>query len=177
MKSLNPLTGDFFALSLTPGRTFLSVLRPDLSQFSILPSKKLVFSVLRNTIHRSPLPPRFSKELPKKPYTHHDYQDEFLQIIANQVFQKNLTELKNSNFYSIMCDDEYTDISNNEQLLLYVHWVDDNLEAHENFLGFYQITNIKSGTIVSTIKDALIKIKIQPKALESIVIVTHRFYQ
>ena len=56
--SLIPLSGDFFAVFPTSGRTFLSVLRPDLSQFSILRSKKCAFcSVLRNTIYRPPPSP------------------------------------------------------------------------------------------------------------------------
>ena len=91
--------------------------------------------------------------------SHHDYQGELRQIMANHVLQKNLTEVKNSNFYSIMCG-EYTGISNKEQLLICVCWVHDNLEAHEDFLGFYQITIIKSDTAVSTIRDALIRFKL-----------------
>ena len=79
--------------------------------------------------------------------------------MANQVLREKLTVVKNSNFYSVMCD-EYTDISNKEQLAICVRWVDDNLKAHEDFLGFYQITNIKRDTIVSTIKDALIRFKL-----------------
>ena len=79
--------------------------------------------------------------------------------MANQVLRKKLTEVKNSNFYSIMCD-EYTDTSNKEQLSICVHWVDDNLEAQEDFLRFYQITNIKSDAIVSTIRDALVRFKL-----------------
>ena len=58
-----------------------------------------------------------------------------------------------------MCD-EYTDTSNKEQLSICVRRVDDNLEAHENFLGFCQITKTKTDTIVSTIKDALIRFKL-----------------
>jgi hypothetical protein len=100
-----------------------------------------------------------SKESSKKRYTHHDYQDELLQIMANQVLRKKLREVKKSNFYAIMCD-EYTDISNKEQLSICVRWVDDNLEAHEDFLGYYQIPNIKSDTIVSAIKDALTRFEL-----------------
>ena len=80
--------------------------------------------------------------------------------MANQVLRKNRgEEVKSSNFYSIMCH-EYTDISNKEQLSICVFWFDNNLEAHEDFLGFYQITDIKSDTIVSTIKDFLIRFKL-----------------
>ena len=100
-----------------------------------------------------------SKDSSTRRYTHHDYQDELLQIMANQVVRKKLTEVKKSNYYAIMCD-EYTDLSNEEQLSICVRWVDDNLEAHEDFLGYYQIHNIKSNTIVSAIKDALVRFEL-----------------
>ena len=44
--------------------------------------------------------------------------------------------------------------------MICARWVDDNFEAQEDFLGFYQITKIKSDTIVSTIKNALIRFKL-----------------
>ena len=43
--------------------------------------------------------------------------------------------------------DEYTDVSNKEQLIICLRWVDDYLESHEDFMGFYEITNIK-GTLM-----------------------------
>lgn len=47
--------------------------------------------------------------------------------------------------------DEYTDLSNKEQLTLSLRWVDDDLQAHEDFLGFYHIPNINFDTIVAVI--------------------------
>ena len=57
-------------------------------------------------------------------------------------------------FYSIMCD-EGTDCSNLEHLSTRI--VDDELEVHEDFLGFYEIENIKSDTIVFAINDVLLR--------------------
>ena len=51
---------------------------------------------------------------------------------------------------------EYTDISNKEQLTICVRWVDK--EAHEDFLGFYNVPDIGAETIVSAIKDVLLKL-------------------
>ena len=84
----------------------------------------------------------------KKSYTHHDFQNELLQVMENQVLRKKIADVRNSNFYAIMCD-EYTDISNKEQLSICVRWVDSILEAHEDFLGYYKIR----GTIVSAINN------------------------
>ena len=53
-----------------------------------------------------------------------------------------------------MCD-EYTDISNKQQLSMCVRWIDDSLDPHEDYLGFYELANIVSDTIVSAIKDSL----------------------
>ena len=89
-----------------------------------------------------------------KKYTHHDYQDELLEIMGNQVLRRKLYNINNSKMFSLMSD-EYTDISNKQQLSLCTRWVDDDLNACEDFLGFYEIPNIKSQTIVTCIKDAL----------------------
>lgn len=49
--------------------------------------------------------------------------------------------------------DECTDVSNREQLVICIRWVDLNLEAHEEFIGLYKVDNIKADTIVGGIRD------------------------
>ena len=39
---------------------------------------------------------------------------------------------------------------------LVLRWVDDNLIAHEDFIGSYETPSVKANVIVSTITDALI---------------------
>ena len=53
-----------------------------------------------------------------------------------------------------MCD-EYPDASNKQQLSICVGWIDDSLNPHEDFLGFYEFPNMASDTIASAIKDSL----------------------
>ncbi len=89
-------------------------------------------------------------------YTHTDFQNELLSIMANQVVSKKLDAVRKNGFFAIMCD-EYTDISNKEQLSFCVRLVDSGLKINEDFLGFYEIDNIESNTIVATIKDALLR--------------------
>ena len=36
-----------------------------------------------------------------------------------------------------------------------VRWIDDSLNPHEDFLGFYEFPNVACDTIVSAIKDSL----------------------
>jgi len=56
-----------------------------------------------------------------------------------------------------MCD-EYTDISNKEQLTICNRWVDKELEAHGDFLSIYNVPNFGAETIVSAIKYVLLKL-------------------
>jgi len=78
--------------------------------------------------------------------------------MANHVTRDLVSEISSS-FFSIICD-EYTDISNKEQLTICIRWVDRELEAHEDFLGFYNIPDIGAETIVTAIKDVLLKLQL-----------------
>ena len=62
--------------------------------------------------------------------------------------------------YVSIIADEYIDLSNKEHLTLCLRWIDDDFEAHEDFLGFYQIPNINADTIVSVIKDILLRLQL-----------------
>ncbi len=56
-----------------------------------------------------------------------------------------------------MCD-ECTDSSNREQLVLCICWIDHgNLEPQEDVIGMYQIDDISAHTIVSVIRDMLVR--------------------
>ena len=89
-------------------------------------------------------------------YTHNDIQNELLVLMAQHVIWEKLTEIKKNNFVAIMAE-EYTDTDNLEQLSICLRTVSDNLEIQEDFLGFYELTNIKSNTIVHAIKDILLR--------------------
>jgi len=89
-------------------------------------------------------------------YTHHNMQNELLDIMASQVLREKLSAIRERKFFSLIAD-EGTDISNIEQLSLCIRSVDDNFEVSEDFVGFYELSNIKSETIVNSIKDILIR--------------------
>ena len=78
--------------------------------------------------------------------------------MANQI-TRDITANFQNNFYSIICD-EYTGISNKEQLSLCIRWVNKFLVAHEEFLGFYEVPNIKSETLVKIIKDIFLRFQL-----------------
>ena len=56
--------------------------------------------------------------------------------------------------------DEYTDVSNKEQLTICIRWIDKSLEVHQDFLGFFNIPDTGAATIVSVIKAVLLKLQI-----------------
>lgn len=64
-------------------------------------------------------------------YVSHDLQNEVISIMANQLHRDLVRDISNS-FFSIITD-EYTDVSNNEQLVICLRWIDQNIDAHEDF--------------------------------------------
>ena len=88
-------------------------------------------------------------------YTSHDIQNEILSLMAHEIVRDLSDEIREM-FFATICD-ECTDVSNKEQLTICLRWVDDYLESHEHFMGFCELTNIKSETIVAAIKDALLR--------------------
>jgi len=62
--------------------------------------------------------------------------------MTNQVLRTKIADVNYSNFFSIICD-EYTDVSNKEQLSFYVRWVDSILNAREDFLDIMSFQTLK----------------------------------
>ena len=63
------------------------------------------------------------------------------------------------NIFSIIAD-EYTDISNKEQLKLCFQWTNDSVEINEDFLDYYNIPNVNSDTTDSVIKDTFARLQL-----------------
>ena len=59
--------------------------------------------------------------------------------------------------------DETTDKANKEQVVFIIWWVDDNLVAHEEFIGLYQTASITSEALVCLIKDVLMRMNLKLK--------------
>ena len=79
-------------------------------------------------------------------------------LMANQIIHDRTANMR-SNFYSIIRD-EYTGMSNKEQLSFCIHWVDKFLVEHEKFLGFYEVLNIKSETLDKILKDTILRFQL-----------------
>ena len=72
---------------------------------------------------------------------------------------RDLSDEVRSTFFATICD-EYTDVSNKEQLAICLRWVDDYFESPEDFFGFYELKDIKSDTIVAATRDVLLRTQI-----------------
>ena len=68
--------------------------------------------------------------------------------------------IEKNRYFAIMAD-EYTDKSKKEELSFCVITVADSLKPAEQFLGFYELENFKSDTIVRIIKDKMARLNIQ----------------
>ena len=55
--------------------------------------------------------------------------------------------------------DKTADISNTEQLVISIRWVDEELEVHKEFIGVHPIDSAKFGTIFNVLKVGLNLIK------------------
>ena len=82
-------------------------------------------------------------------------QNEILSLMANNVILKVVSNIGSKHFSSIA--DEYTDISNKEQLTFCFWWIDEDPNAHEEFLAFYQIKNTESNASSSALLDILVR--------------------
>ena len=86
-------------------------------------------------------------------------QNEMLKVMALRVLREIAARIRDVDFYCIMVD-EATDVSNVSQLVLCIRWVDDELSPHEEFIGLHSLDTTNAETIVSVIKDILIRMNI-----------------
>ena len=89
-------------------------------------------------------------------YTSGEAQNELLKVMAHQVLRKIIGRLQSSDFFTVMAD-ETTDISNREQLVICLRWVDNDLDVHEEFVGLHVVDSIDANMLVAVIKDVLLR--------------------
>ena len=105
---------------------------------------------------------RFDKKSHLEPdqhkYIHNDIQNELIELMVKYVFEKKLESIRSSKPFVII-GDQYTDISNKELLSVCLRWVKAP-RVHEDFLGYFELLETKSDTIVPAIKDSLIRMQL-----------------
>ena len=62
-------------------------------------------------------------------YCCHQIQNELLDVMANTITRNIANKIIEAKYFSLMAD-EVTDVSNREQVVVCMHWVDGELEPH-----------------------------------------------
>ena len=101
---------------------------------------------------------RLDKEDHLEPGQRKYMHNELIEFMAKQVLAKKIESIRSSEFFGIIAD-EYTYISKKELLSMCFPWIKD-LRVHEDFVGYYELPDIKSDTIVTVIKDSLIRMQL-----------------
>ena len=86
-------------------------------------------------------------------------QNELLEIMAMTILKKLANNLAGRQF--VIMVDETTDISNTEQLVLCLRYVDDQLNSHEEFIGLHSLESTTALSITYTIEDILVRLSLQ----------------
>ncbi|XP_052268522.1 zinc finger MYM-type protein 1-like [Dreissena polymorpha] len=79
--------------------------------------------------------------------------------MAIHIIHKVASNIKTNEFYTIIAD-EKTDKSNREQVVLVFRHVDEDLNVHEDFVGFHQVHSIDATTMTSVIEDTLLRMNL-----------------
>ena len=87
-------------------------------------------------------------------YTSPDIQNEILEVMARCVLCEISKNIQNAAFFTVMAD-ETADVSNKEQLVVCIRWVNENFVAHEDFIGMYPMERTTADHIVAALKNAL----------------------
>lgn len=98
-------------------------------------------------------------------YLSADIQNEILKIMAFHILRNVSSSVRSSKLCTIMVD-ETTHISNKEQFVLCLRWVDAVLESHEKFIGLYKVESIKSETLLQVLHDVLLRLNFSISSLQ-----------
>ena len=97
-------------------------------------------------------------------YCSPDIQNEMIKLMGLQILRDITINLQQSPFLSIMAD-ETTDKSNQEQVTLFLRWVSDDLQVHEEFLGLYHVDRIDAATVTTVVQDVFVRLNISMERL------------
>ena len=95
-------------------------------------------------------------------YLSPDIQNELIQLMLLSILRSIARSVQGARYFAVMAD-ECVDVSNHEQLVICLRWVDHCLDVHEDFLGLYHIADTSADAITSAIKDCLVRMNVQWK--------------
>ena len=95
-------------------------------------------------------------------YTSHEIQNELLSIMSLQDIREIASQIQSAPYFTVMID-KATVLTNVEQVVLVICSVNDNLTVTEDFIGLYKNESIESSSLVSIIKDVLLRMNLKLK--------------
>ena len=93
-------------------------------------------------------------------YVHSTMQNDMMKVMALQVLRDIAGSLHDADFFSMM-GDEATDTKNVIQLVVCLRWVDENLDAHDEFIGLKKMATTDAESIVEALKEVLRDMSLQ----------------
>ena len=81
-----------------------------------------------------------------------------------QVICEIASQIQSAPYFTVVID-EATDLANIEQVESVIRAVNDNLTVTEDFIGFYKTESIESSSLVSMIKDVLLRMNLKLEIL------------
>ena len=98
-------------------------------------------------------------EKKKEKYTSVDMQNEMLQAMALGILREIVENIR-PHWFSLMAD-ETTDVSNVEQLVICIRWVDDHLNVHEDVIGLHSLDTVTADEICQVLQDVLLRMNLR----------------
>ena len=86
-------------------------------------------------------------------------QNEMLEEMALGVLRQISTNIQNATFFTIMAD-ETADVSNKEQLVICIRWVDESFVVHEGFIGMHPLERTTADQVVAVLKNTLLRMNV-----------------
>ncbi|KAL4085218.1 hypothetical protein QTP88_027077 [Uroleucon formosanum] len=99
-------------------------------------------------------------------YTSATFQNELLSIIGEQIKYHIAKEVKEAEVFAIIAD-ETQDIAKHEQVAIVLRYVNEKLEVHESFVGFYRAKRTDGKTLANELKNVLISMDLNIKNLRA----------
>ena len=84
--------------------------------------------------------------------------------MAMHILRSIVKNIKKFSYYSIM-PDEVTDIINKEQFVICIRWVDNDLNANEDFIGLHELSVTNAETLAFILKDVVLRLGLEPVRL------------
>ena len=100
--------------------------------------------------------PALANWLKHSSYKSHDIINELIQLMAHEVRRTLLHDVREAQWFSLIAD-ETRDISGSEQLSVSLRWVDETYTIHEDLVGLVEVEMTDVGTLISTLKDVLLR--------------------